>query len=428
MTHIGKLIARANSYDPIADTQLAADLVTLVTSFGTTWLPPEGIASFYGGLQNNITGWKQGLGRFCDSRLLDTDTVLRQLDAQLDPSTGIEQLLPAFMRQMVLDNATISACQCSVGTVTPLASNVGNGSAYTTLILDGFNAPLAGGISSLLYEGLQSQLCVPSEVMTLECVSDSIMDGVDAGDEEWQLSGNSAFDTLDWRTEGSGVGPTISTDNGRANVLSNAGFTQWSGGAPAGWTFTGGVQTGTAARFTGNGLLAFPVSSGQVDARRRYRLGILVKQTGATSGTLQFSMSSGESVSINCASIGASYGLLSVFVTMPAYVAGFSFEVTVAGLNGGASVYVTSPSLAPTTYFGGLGVNIAAGTTAWQRGDRLSWTVANDQAGAFQNFFRRWYKVQLPSVSTASQGTFLLLPFLLLATSGTESIPDSLVA
>jgi hypothetical protein len=30
-------------------------------------------------------------------------------------------------------------------------------------------------------------------------------------------------------------------------------------------------------------------------------------------------------------------------------------------------------------------------------GDRFTWTVANDVAGTIQEFFRKYYRVQLPS-------------------------------
>ena len=43
-THVGKLIARINSYGSIASSTLGADLTTLVTAFGTIWLTPEGVA------------------------------------------------------------------------------------------------------------------------------------------------------------------------------------------------------------------------------------------------------------------------------------------------------------------------------------------------------------------------------------------------
>ncbi len=428
LTHVGKLIARQDSYDALADTTLAADLLTLVTAFGTTWLPPEGIASFYRGLQDNVTGWRQDISRFCDNRLLDSDTVLTQLDAPLDPASGLAQLLPALVRQMLLDGETVRACSCTAGPVTALTDNTGDGTAFVTLTLDGFNAPVLGGQANVEYDGWQSQMCAPSETMTLECVADSAMDGLSAGDERWTWTGGVAFATLDWRDEGSGSGPTITTDNGGTNLLSNAGFSQWSGGSPAGWTFTGGVQDGTAAKFTGNGSLSFAPASGRLDSRRRYRLGVLVKQSGATTGTITLAMSTGESVTIAAADAGASYGHLSAFLTMPAPVpSGFAYTLTLAGMSGG-SVWVTAPSLVPTTYHGGVGVNVAAGVTPFQRGDRLTFPVTNDLAGKFQNFWRRWYRTQLPSVSATTQGTFLLLPFLLLSSSGVETIPDALVA
>ena len=235
--------------------------------------------------------------------MLDPVTVLTQLSSQLSTSAGMGDLLPALIRQMQLDSQTVKASTCTASTASALASNAGNGSAYPTLTLDGFNPPLVGSISSLSYVGKQSQLCVPAETMTLECVADSPNDGLTAGDEVWGWSGGSAFPQLCWQTEGSGVGPSIRTDNGTANILSNGGFTSWSGSLPLGWTLDSGtlgaslIQAGVEAQFVGG----YPVvqisqalSSSQLTASRRYHISVMARASGVTSGTLGLTFSGGS--------------------------------------------------------------------------------------------------------------------------------------
>ena len=89
---------------------------------------------------------------------------------------------------------------------------------------------------------------------------------------------------------------------------------------------------------------------------------------------------------------------MTLFLIAPAPIpVPMELTISIAGLNVGGVVYATAPTMASTTYFGGLGCNVAAGLVPWQRGDRLAWTVANDGAGKFQDFWRRHYKTQLPS-------------------------------
>lgn len=454
-THLGKIIARANSYGPIAATTLTADLATLVAAFGTTWLPEEGVASFYGGLEDNVTAWRQGLARFADSRLLDPATVLTQFSAPLDVGSGLDQVLAALVRQMILDGQTVRACRCTAGPVTALAANAGNGQAYLDLMLDGWNAPVLGAAPLVWYAGQVGQFCVGSETMTLECIADSAMDGVRPGDEVWSWTGAPAYPDLDWHAEGSGNGPALRTDNGGTNLLVNGDMEVFSGNVPVGWQLIAGtaglnmfadtlpqnVFRGTAAAaFAGDALsniitLVQPMPVGLLQGKRRYRVTLAAKQTFANSaGSLRAffvgdGYIAGDGIDVSLLALTGTYSLLSFTTTIPAPVpANFQLAITVSGLPAGGSVWVDSVSLAPLVYHGGVAASVAAGNLPWLRGDRLTFPVTNDGAGQFQTFFRRHYLTQLPSVQgPPGQGTALTLPFLLLTSSGLETIPEGLV-
>lgn len=443
---LGKLIARLNSYATLGGTTLPADLLVLLTQFGTRWLPPEGIASYYAGLQGNVASWRQGVAAFADRRLLDNDTVLTPLG--LSPSAGLDAVLAALQKQMTLDGQTVKACSCTLGAMTPAAGNAGNGQAWATLVMDGFNPPVLGALASYLYAGVQSQLCVPSETMTLSCIADSILDGTSEGAEAWSWTGGPQYPDLDTRAEGSGAGPGVSTAHGQ-DLLSNGSLEDWSSSVPVGWTLATGtlvedtttfLRGGSSARFTGDGstvlLMSQPVSPGVLQGKRRYHVGLAMRSDGTPApATLRVYFSgtgyavTGESLSVPGGSFPGAWTLYSFFLNTPAPIpADWALNVSIDGVPAGVNVWFDSLSLAPAVYHGGVGLAITSGSSPWQRGDRLTFSVANNGAGLFQSFFRRHYLVQLPSVNTASIAELLAAPFLLMPWAATEGIADSQVA
>jgi len=432
-TQLGKIIGRLNTYPALASTTLAADLSTLVTAFGTTWQPASPIAAAYTSYQAQVTGWVQGLARYADARLLDNATVLSLLASPLPSMTSLAVLLPALAKQMVLDAQTVKASLCTVSAVSAVAGNIGNGNAYPTLILDGVNPPIVGSVSSQTYEGQSSQLCTPSETMTLECVADSYSNGLAVGAELWRWSGSPQQPQLGWQTEGSGQGPSISTDNGGANAVGNGGFAQWFGNVPSRWSLDSGVagssivQEGTEAKIVGNGVTTVQLSQAlTLTPRRRYHVSIQARMSGATTGTVTVGVPGGGA-SVACSALAATNGPIRAHFNTPAPFSG-GVTVSVSGLNAGGSVWISMVAVTPTVYHGGVGVNILPGLVAWQRGDRMTFAVTNDQGGKFQEFFRRRYGAQLPTVkSGVSQGPLLTLLLTMMPWTVTETVADSLV-
>ena len=449
---LGVLIARINSYLTEAATTLPDDLATLVSQFATRWLPEEGIASYYQGLQNQVVAWRQGVAGYADSRLLDPDTVLSQL--ALDPGSDLDTLLPALQQAMVDGSQTVKACTCTLGAVAPPAGavNFGNGQAFTSLTLDGINGPALSAPASVLYAGRLSQLCVPSETMLLECTADSASDGLAEGSEQWSWTGSPAYPDLDYHAEGSGTGPSLTTANGYGLVSGD--FETWSGNVPAGWSLalgTAGVHLfedtlpanvyrgSAAARFVGDGVLPMiqlsqPVSPSSLTGRQLYHLCFAVKASATNSAAQVAALMTGSSggtigLTIAGSQLPLTWSLASAFLLMPVNLSSdWQLQLQLSGLAAGQEVWIDSLSFAPAVYHGGVAAAVVAGQSPWLRGDRLSWTVANDGAGLFQSFFRQHYQVQLPSVLATAQGTALTLPFLLLTQTPAPTIPDSWVA
>lgn len=445
MKHLGALIARIDSYLTLGLTTLPADSLALRTAFGATWLPHEGIAAYYEGLRRDVAGWRQGLAGYGDRRLTDADLVLTPLG--LPEGSGFGSVLPALWRDMQDGGHRVKASSCALGAVTAASGNRGDGTAWPTLILDGWNAPLAGGQALTYYDGLASQLCVPSETMTLECVADSATDGMPEGGEAWSWTGGPSHAPLDVRTEGSGQGPGLYTSDGEG-LLSGGGLDSWSGSVPSGWTVEAGSVTqdtsvyrrgGSSAKVTGGGgtvRLVQSLASGLLQGRRRYATGLAVLASGTTSGATvrAYLRGTGHPAFAECSldggSLSTSWQALggggSVPVPTPTDL---EMVLEVSGLPSGSTVWLDDVRLAPVAYHGGVGLTISAGPTPWVRGDRLTFTVTNDQAGLFQDYWRKWYSAMLPSIATGlDQGYFLGLPFTLMEATTAATVPDSLVA
>ena len=62
-----------------------------------------------------------------------------------------------------------------------------------------------------------------------------------------------------------------------------------------------------------------------------------------------------------------------------------------------ARVLIDNIAFGPVTYFGGTHVVLSSGTDKWLVGDKVTWTVANNNAGVIQTFFRKAFRLQLPS-------------------------------
>jgi hypothetical protein len=530
---LGKIIKKINAALSLATTTYPADLKEIVDLYEAADLTAiiEGLYGTYEGFRGQVTGVRQALAGYADRTLLDRDTVLEQLRV---PQASIQAVLAALIQQMVDDGKTVQKNTVTLGSATASASNTGTGVVLATKVLDGWNSPLQGAAPHIRYNGLASELAVPSETMVVECVADSIRDGTAEGAELFAWRGGIPDAELGYQDEGSGQGPTVACANG-SRTVQDGDFENWSDNTPSNWTIAAGTagthvfreasnvfRGSSAAKLLGNGAQATisleqSVPPSLLKSRRRYCLSLRVKAssvpasgqlgirfagtgyattaptnevqdlqisgsptggtytiswTGPYGGTqttapLAYNATSaqvqaalrllkgmecvvvatqagsppdvthritlyglpgpqnlvdadvsgltggspaksvtrvtagveGDCVVLPAAAFPTDWALPHFWINTPTILpADWKLVVEVTGtLTNAVAVYVDSLALEAVTYHGGVGLVVVAGQTRWISGDRTTFTVANDQAGKFQEFFRKRYKVQLPS-------------------------------
>lgn len=535
-TRAGKLIKYINNYRTLAATTMPAELKAIADLFEAADLTLQisGLYGTYESFKSTASGFRLALASFVDAVFTDRDTVLEILQI---PNPDVNSVLPRLFQAMVDDGETVDRSAVTLGGPTPPAANVGNGTVLVTKILDGFNPPLQRGQAVQLYDGLSSELTVPSETMRLECTQDSQKDGLPEGSERFSWVGGVPDQVLGWQDEGSGEGPNL-TVAGSSGILSDPGLENWGGSGnntPANWTLVGSTAAGThlfreattfyrgtyGAKFSGTGALATmgiqqAIAAGAMNNRRRYLASARIRQadtgpsagqfemhfsgtgyvktapvnqvqriavSGASGGTYTVSFRGATSAAINATDNAATVqsklravrGLEMAVNSQSGSSPNFTNDITMHGhqgnqelmtadgtsLTGGGVVTVTQqtsgtegdcvvipfgampsgawalvyfwintpdiiPSnwtlvaqiastftsgstlylddivLEPATYHGGVGAVLVPGSTRFLSGDRIAFSVANDQAGVFQDFFRQKYAFQLPSSGSPS--------------------------
>src|SRR5262245_32954113 len=270
---VGRILKAINAYLAQATTAMPAELKNIIDPYelADIPLPIEGLASTYEGFKGQIVSIRQQLAAYADRALLDRDTTLVPLGVL---TADLAAVLPALHQAMRNDSQTVDRSTVTVGAVTPHAQNRGNGTVLVTKVLDGFNPPVQGGLADLNYNGLDSELAVPAETMTLECIADSGRDGLQEGSEQFSWKGAIRNEDLSWQPEGSGEGPGVQVMNSSA-LVTDGTFENWGGtgdNTPSNWTLVGTTAAGThvfreagptnvyrgtySLRLTGDGTLA----------------------------------------------------------------------------------------------------------------------------------------------------------------------------
>jgi len=438
---VGKIVKYSNSFNVLASTTLPAALQAIctqygvaATTFGTAGLPIEGINGAFQGFQQTPAGWQSSLLNFITNTLTDQDTVLSQIPGL--SSTDIDTVLAALI-QAALDGAeSFTANVVTVGSVTAASSNIGNGRCLVDATLDGYNAPTQNSQANQNYNGLLSQLVVPSETVLFTCKQDSGQSGVPEGSEVWDWQGGPSWPLFDYHPQGSGTGPGLTTANG-STLGSNMGFESFSANLPTSWTAVAGVagtdfaqdtslfyRGSSSLKLIGTGLvqpeLSQALSPVLFNSRRRYLVTLAARATGAIGGTPKFrarftgtgyTAGSTEKIDIFANTIATgSWSLLNFYINIPNVVPtdwAIDFGIYNAALTAATQVNVDAMTITPVPYWGGVNAQIMGGSTPFVIGDRFSLTISNNNAGVFQTFLGNAYGVQMP-------------------TSGSPTISDSL--
>lgn len=424
-TRGGKVTKYVNTRLAAATTDLPAELKAIADLFEAADMTDQidGLYDFYERLRDAQTADRRRLAAVWDAILTDRDSVLDELAIT---QTDVRSVLVALVRRMLDDAETVDRSTVAIGAVAADAGNTGTGTILLTKRLDGYSAPVRGGPVVLSYAGMDSELAV-TETMRFE-VSTSAGAGAVAGRESVRWTGAQRFQDFDWRGEGSGPGPTLAVEAG-GGILGDGGFELWTDtNTPTRWALAHGALAGThvfryatpyrgtyALELRGDGVATeMGVSqsvAGRLDPLRLYCLHCRAKRsTGAATGSFRvwlegtgYTAGAANTVEVTVAALTTSYVLYSTFVLMPATVPSdlaAHVEVFDDVLESGESVFVDEVTLQPAVYHGGIAAAAVAGAVDPVRGDRWTSAVTNDGAGVFQEFFRRKYKVQLPSSGT----------------------------
>lgn len=436
--NFGKIIGRSNSYASLAAATLPIDLQAIVaqygtsaTTFGDSQGPIQGLTKDYQTFQNDPVKWRRKLDTYVRNTLTDADTVTSQLTGL--SATDIRTVLIALIQDMTDKQQSVKANAVTLGAVSASSANVGNGTALADATLDGFNTPVIGGLAHVTYNGLASQLAVPSETMQLICTADSITGRTAEGAELWSWTGGPAYQVFDWHAEGSGPGPGLQTAHA-VTTVPNLSWENFSvANTPDNWTIVTGaagtdifqetsaanVYRGTSAlKFLGTGntmpAIKYTIPAGLLNGRCRYLFTTRAKIAGVVGGgNLQvvftgtgYSAGGSEQILQSLNGIGASYGLYQFWLNTPAVIpSDFAINIRVTGVNlgNGGTLWLDSGSFSPVTYFGGVNAQVVSGSTPWAQGDRLTFTVQNTTTGLFQDYARRSLKIQWPSKNDGTQ-------------------------
>lgn len=439
---IGRLVAAINNHG--ADgSGLAAELAQVMDPYNRSALTSlvAGLSGLYGSWQQQAGNMQRLLAGHVDLSIVDADTVQSFLGLT---NAGLTTVLPLLRAQALVDGQTFKKCTTALGSLTPGAGNRGNGTVLLTRLLDGVTPPLLNGSANAAYAGLLSELCVPSETMTFTCGTDSVSGSATEGSELFSWQGGQKYLPFDWHAEGSGAGPRLICA-GNPTLIANASFEQWEGSdgnTPSGWTIDGGTpgvnifhETGIVARGSSSLKIVGDGSTGTIGIHQAIVPGMLTplrmlacsirfrSSSVPAAGRFQVYLSGtgytpGASERINLAAasfptaaFSSATTLLSFFVILPQVIpSDVALHVAVTNtLSNAVSLYLDSLTLDGVNYHGGFGAQVVPGTVPFQVGDTFTVVVSNDQAGTAQDFFRRWYRIQMPS-----------------ATSGSETVSDTL--
>ena len=405
---------------------------------GTNHEMLDTVDSMFVTIKDGMIGFGDLVSDWITRRLTQRDRVLEVLDG-IGNNTDVQSVLLEIYRDMLDQGETINRSTVTLGAVSADASNSGNGVVLLDKVLDGVTPPVAGSVPNILYAGEDSELAVKGETMTWTCITDEDSDGVASGEEVFLWQGTVLpVSPFGWRQEGSGVSVNVPTLNTHT-IIANKDFDSWSGDVPESWdvdegvggtdivqeSLTADVHRGTSAlRFVGDGATN-PQISQTIPLRllipnRRYLLAVYVKADAAIAAgtlTIQFESPSGgyvaagsEQIVLNSAALSAqnAYGLEFFYINMPAQIPE-DMELVIkmtGGLDAGKNVWVDSLAFGPVVYANGINSAIVAGSDAFTRSDRFTSLILNNDAGVFQTYFRKQFRVQLPSdaLPTISDG------------------------
>lgn len=383
---------------------------------------------------------RSSISSFCSSAASQVEQILKNREGVikqlgLGNNTNFLDIVNALFNDMVANSESTAASAVTIGAITRTVTNAAAGYAYADKGLDGVTPPIANGPSLDFYLGVDSQLAAASDNITITCIQDSDSLSGSPGSEQWRIEGepssNAAFG---WLSEGSGTGPTFTTLSRRNNLITNGDFETWTGTNVLGsWTYATGAATtnwvqetstvyigDSALKVLGTGAVptltinqAAPTS---LQVKKRYVLGCWIKGDASTSaGSLVikftgtgYTEGSTEKIELNTTALqSTTWTHYKCFVNIPANIPS-DFKIAISftsSFNG--TCYIDDLVLGVPTYHGGICYAVFEGQDKFINGDTFTLSVTNDDAGAFNKFFRKAFRFQCPTSSTPTRDNSL---------------------
>ena len=390
----------------------------------------SGVDSQFNTFKGNIQGWCDQMVFKVNQLVTHRDDVLEELN--LGGFSSVQSVLAALIADMNDNSESVDASSVTIGSVTESKTNGTAGTVVTGKVLDGVSKPGLLYAANPEYVGVNSELALTSDTITIQCLTDT-NNGGQEDREQWSVMGKPTTPAFHWDDRGSGPGQSITTLNSYS-LLSNLDFETFTvDDTPDSWNIdygsagsnvyeeTASVHHGDAAlRFKGDGAtgtiqISQTVSTGVLTPLKRYCVACFVKgQASTLAGTLTiqfegtgYSAGSTEKIELDATALSAqtSYGLEYFFVNIPAQIpSDFELVIKVTGtLTLNKSVYIDRMAFGPVSWHNGIHFCVVGGAAKFVKGDKFTFTVTNDDAGVFQKFFRDAYGVQLPSNGSGSE-------------------------
>lgn len=425
-TKLGKVIKGQNYVVGIRDTGFeSSDFAS--DYLGTVDPVALAVSAFYG-MMDDMTSRAESYVNAFESYLAQ-EFLLADLP-YIGSDTDVPTILQRIIDDMIAQSDTVRKSVVTLGTPTAAFVGSSTGKMAVSKVLDGSSIPIAGGFAHPSYAGIDSELC-QSDTVVLECIADSQTDGQTEGGEIFTIQGLPApRSPLDYLRTGVGTGPNISVMNKGAFgsfQLPDPDFETFVSNVPDGWVVVSGTAgtnileetTGAnvyhgsrSLRFT-NGAAAtieikYPMST--LKPNKRYCFGIWLKSDATAAGATLIQMegtgySAGttEKISVAAASYTGSWEFHSFFFNSPEIIpSDFALHIKVTGtLTATKSVWYDWFGFSEAVWFNGFCMGLWAGNVRYIRGDRYTVSVSNNDAGLFNQFARRFWKMQFPSVASS---------------------------
>lgn len=424
-TVAGSYIDKVNDYySYIATFNEDKDDIDAVLSNQSLVRLGDGLTGIYDSFKQTVSSWTNNL----INQITDvfTDEILIGANFPFGSATSLDEVWPALIHDMVLNSKTVDSSTSIVGFINYDTANSDVGRLIVGTKLDGVTPPIDGSLAIREYVGLTTQLTPDYEELTFTCTNDSENNGI-RGSETFAITGTlSGSDPFAPGGENIGQLATIqAADNAGGQYISNGSFDNWTNGIPDGWELTSGTLIADIAKGSvvvyGNGssyqtnsnnniaTIRTALNANSFVRNKAYWLtGWAAKNINlASNTTLELTIydnnGNWSGASINVTPTGTAWEFFSLQFIPPSEIVGNVWlQIASEDLVANDPVILDNLVITPCEYHAGVAVAIFSGPNKFLLGDKISVPLSNDADGKFQAFFRKAYKIQLPSSNTPS--------------------------